>query len=66
MKGDTRYDRSFWGWNNDDAWFLISPTDTHIWNDTISDTCMYGYYEKVTTGKRSANLYYNVKQKKKL
>lgn len=63
MKGDTRYDRSFWGWNNDDAWFLISPTDTHIWNDTISDTCMYGYYEKYDW-KTECNLYYNVKQKK--
>ena len=30
MKGDTRYDRSFWGWNGNDAWFLVSPTDTHI------------------------------------
>ena len=63
MKGNTRYDRSFWGWNNDDAWFLISPTDTHIWNDTISDTCMYGYYEKYDW-KTECNLYYNVKQKK--
>lgn len=63
MKGDTRYDRSFWGWNGNDAWFLVSPTDTHIWNDTINDACMYGYYEKYYW-KTECNLYYNVKQKK--
>ena len=63
MNGDTRYDRSFWGWNGNDAWFLVSPTDTHIWNDTINDACMYGYYEKYYW-KTECNLYYNVKQKK--
>lgn len=63
MKGDTRYDRSFWGWNGNDAWFLVSPADTHIWNDTIHDACMYGYYEKYYW-KTECNLYYNVKQKK--
>lgn len=63
MNGDTRYDRSFWGWNGNDAWFLASPTDTHIWNDTINDACMYGYYEKYYW-KTECNLYYNVKQKK--
>ena len=63
MHNGTRYNRSFWGWGSTDAWFLVSPTDTHIWNDTISDTCMYGYYEKYYW-KTECNLYYNVKQKK--
>ena len=63
MHNGTRYNRSFWGWDGTDAWFLVSPTDTHIWNDSISDTCMYGYYEKYYW-KTECNLYYNVKQKK--
>ena len=63
MHNGTRYDRSFWGWDGNDAWFLVSPTDTHIWNDTINDACMYGYYEKYYW-KTECNLYYNVKQKK--
>ena len=60
---DTRYNRSFWGWDGTDAWFLVSPTDTHIWNSDLSDVCMYGYYEKYYW-KTECNLYYNVKQKK--
>ena len=63
MQGTTRHNRSFWGWNGNDAWFLVSPTDTHIWNDTINNACMYGYYEKYYW-KTECNLYYNVKQKK--
>ena len=63
LHNGTRYNRSFWGWDGTDAWFLVSPTDTHIWNDSISDTCMYGYYEKYYW-KTECNLYYNVKQKK--
>ncbi|MGN1480875.1 hypothetical protein [Porcipelethomonas sp.] len=63
MHGGTRYDRSFWGWDGNDAWFLVSPNDTHIWNDSINDACMYGYYEKYYW-KTECNLYYNVKQKK--
>lgn len=63
MKGDSRHDRSFWGWDGTDAWFLVSPTDTTIWNSDITDTCMYAYYEKYHW-KTECNLYYNVKQKK--
>lgn len=63
MHNGERYDRSFWGWDNTDAWFMISPTDTHIWNDSINDACMYGYYEKYYW-KTDCRLYYNVKQKK--
>lgn len=63
MHGSERHDRSFWGWDGTDAWFLISPTDTHIWNNDIEDTCMYAYYEKYYW-KTECNLYYNVKQKK--
>ncbi len=63
MTGDTRHDRSFWGWDGEDAWFLVSPTDTTIWNSDITDTCMYAYYEKYYW-KTECNLYYNVKQKK--
>ena len=63
MHNGTRYDRSFWGWDGNDAWFLVSPTDTHIWNDSINDACMYGYYEQYRW-KTECSLYYNVKQKK--
>lgn len=63
LHGGTRYNRSFWGWDGEDAWFLVSPTDTHIWNSGLSDVCMYGYYEKYQW-KTDCNLYYNVNQKK--
>lgn len=61
-QGSSRYDRSFWGWDSEDAWFMISPTDTHIWNYTLNDVCMYGYYEKYYW-KTDCRLYYNVKRK---
>ena len=61
--GGSSHDRSFWGWDDEDAWFLVSPTDTTIWNSDITDTCMYAYYEKYHW-KTECNLYYNVKQKK--
>ena len=61
--GGSSHNRSFWGWDGTDAWFLVSPTDTTIWNDSITDTCMYAYYEKYYW-KTECNLYYNVKQKK--
>lgn len=63
MQGDVRHDRSFWGWDGEDAWFLVSPTDTQIWNYNITDSCMYGYYEKYYW-KTDCRLYYNVRQKK--
>ena len=63
MKGSERHDRSFWGWDGTDAWFLVSPTDTHIWNSSLNDVCMYGYYEKYKW-KTECKLYYNVKQNK--
>ena len=63
MHGGERHDRSFWGWDGTDAWFLVSPTDTHIWNSGLNDVCMYGYYEKYKW-KTECKLYYNVKQNK--
>lgn len=63
MHGGERHDRSFWGWDGTDAWFLVSPTDTHIWNSSLTDVCMYGYYEKYKW-KTECKLYYNVKQNK--
>ena len=63
MHGSDRHDRSFWGWEGNDAWFLVSPTDTHIWNDTLNDICLYGYYQKYQW-KTECKLYYNVKQNK--
>ena len=63
MHGGERHDRSFWGWDGTDAWFLVSPTDTHIWNSSLNDVCMYGYYEKYKW-KTECKLYYNVKQNK--
>lgn len=63
MHGGERHDRSFWGWDGTDTWFLVSPTDTHIWNSSLNDVCMYGYYEKYKW-KTECKLYYNVKQNK--
>lgn len=61
--GGEKHYRSSWGWSGDEAWFFVSPTDTHIWNDTLNDECVYGYYEKYVW-KTDCRLYYNVKQKK--
>ena len=64
------HDRSSWGWECTDgsgnkywveAWFLISPTDAHIWNSDINDTCLYGYYEKYVW-KTDCRFYYVVTQ----
>lgn len=63
MHNGERCDRSFWGWNGIDAWFLVSPTDTTIWNYNITDACMYGCYQKYEW-KTDCRLYYNVRQKK--
>ena len=63
MAGGERHDRSFWGWNGEDSWFMISPTDTQIWNYEITDSCMYGYYQKYYW-KEDCRLYYNVQQNK--
>lgn len=63
MHNGKRCDRSFWGWSGIDAWFMVSPTDTTIWNYNITDACMYGYYQKYEW-KTDCRLYYNVKQKK--
>lgn len=63
MTGEERHDRSFWGFDREDAWFVVSPEDTQIWNPNIKDVCVYGYYEKyywVT----DCRLYYSVKTKK--
>ena len=56
------YDRSFWGWDSEDSWFMISPNDAHIWNGDLNDTGLYGCYEKYYW-KTECNLYYSVKQK---
>ena len=56
--------RNFWGVGYDDFWFLVSPADTRIWNNSLPDnTAMYAYYEKYVW-KTDCRLYYNVKQKK--
>ena len=62
MHSGTRYNRSFWGWDSTDAWFMISPTDAHVWNNNLNDVGMYGYYEKYVW-KTDCRLYYNVHQK---
>ena len=61
--GGDRHNRNFWGWDGTDAWFLVSPGDTQIWNSSLGDVCLYGYYEKYRW-KTECSLYYNVKQKK--
>ena len=64
------HDRSSWGWDctrddgskyREEAWFLISPTDTHIWNGSLNDLCMYGCYEKYVW-KNDCRFYYVVTQ----
>ena len=62
-QGDEKHYRSFWGFENGtlDAWFVVSPADTQIWNYNITDQCMYAYYEKYYW-KTECILYYNVRQ----
>ncbi|MGN0583580.1 MAG: hypothetical protein ACI4KB_12855 [Oscillospiraceae bacterium] len=63
MTGSDRHDRTFWGWGGEQAWFLVSPDDTLIWNSGLNDTCLFGYYEKYRWV-QDCKLSYNVKKKK--
>lgn len=60
--GNTQY-RSFYGWENDDAWFMITETDARAWTGDSNCSALYGYVQK-QYWKTECNLYYNVKQKK--
>ena len=60
--GNTQY-RSFYGWKNDDAWFMITETDARAWTGDSNCSALYGYVQK-QYWKTECNLYYNVKQKK--
>lgn len=69
-RGSTEYGRSSWGWDRTDssgnpyreeAWFLISPTDTNLWKNSLTDTCLYGFYEKYEW-KTDCRFYYVVTQ----
>ena len=59
----TNQDRSFYGWDSDDAWFMITATDTKAWLGDDEDRALFGYvqkYEWIT----DCSLYYTVRQKK--
>ena len=59
----TNQDRSFYGWDSDDAWFMITATDTKAWLGDDEDKALFGYvqkYEWIT----DCSLYYTVHQKK--
>lgn len=60
--GDNQY-RSFYGWESDDAWFMITETDAKAWTGDSNCSALYGYVQK-QYWKTECNLYYNVKQKK--
>ena len=60
--GDNQY-RSFYGWENDDAWFMITESDARSWTGDSNCSALYGYVQK-QYWKTECNLYYNVKQKK--
>jgi len=60
--GDNQY-RSFYGWENDDAWFMITEPDARSWTGDSNCSALYGYVQK-QYWKTECNLYYNVKQKK--
>lgn len=64
LHGGEKYFRSFWGYEGgNDAWFMISPTDTEIWNNSVKDQGLYAYVDKYYW-KTDVRLYYNVKQLK--
>lgn len=56
-------DRSFYGWDDDDAWFIISATDTKAWLGTDEDFALFGYVQKYEWVS-DCSLYYTVRQKK--
>ena len=60
--GNNQY-RSFYGWTNDDAWFMITEADARAWTGDDDCTALFGYVQK-QYWKTECNLYYNVKQKK--
>ena len=60
--GNNQY-RSFYGWTDDDAWFMITETDARAWTGDDDCSALFGYVQK-QYWKTECNLYYNVKQKK--
>ena len=56
-------DRSFYGWGDDDAWFMITPSDTRAWLGSDEDMALFGYVQKLEWIE-DCSLYYTVRQKK--
>ena len=55
--------RSFYGWDGDDAWFMITSADARAWTGDSECSALYGYVQK-QYWKTECDLYYNVKQLK--
>lgn len=60
--GNNQY-RSFYGWTDDDAWFMITEADARAWLGDDDCSALYGYVQK-QYWKTECKLYYNVKQNK--
>lgn len=60
--GNNKY-RTFYGWDSDDAWFMITEDDAKAWTGDDDCSALFGYVQK-QYWKTECNLYYNVKQKK--
>lgn len=57
------YERSNWYWQSDNMqiYYLVNPTDTHIWNSSLEDICLINFYQK-NEWYENCILYYTVRQ----
>lgn len=55
--------RGYWGWSeSDQAWWLVPPSDTKLWNSALTNTCLISFYRK-NEWVEDCRLYYTVHQK---
>lgn len=55
--------RDYWGWSeSDQAWWLVPPGDTVLWNSNLYRNCLINFYRK-NEWIENCRLYYTVHQK---
>lgn len=55
--------RDYWGWSeSDQAWWLVPPGDTVLWNSDLYRNCLINFYRK-NEWVENCRLYYTVHQK---
>lgn len=56
------YDKSFFGYPDNELFFVVAPVDTQRWRSDLENTCLVSYYQS-SVWKEDCRLYYTVHQK---